>query len=118
MPEQGVIFAQCHKEDGPDAAERDPAGAGHWIVDFRQIGAVRDALSCEQGSARVIGPRNVTPPQSLRHFFRETAHRDAVELLAIPELQAATRGAAQRVGLLDDRLEDRFEIAGRSVDDL
>jgi hypothetical protein len=40
-----------------------------------------------------------------------------VELLAVPELQAAKGDRAKLMRLLQDRVEHRGEIAGRAVDD-
>jgi len=76
---------------------------------------VNDALSLDDALAGHVG-WVVTGAQLLHHCFREAAHRDAAELLAVPELQAATGGTAQRVRLLHDRLEHRGEIAGRGID--
>src|SRR5262249_19867984 len=112
LPEQGVIFAQRHEEDCPDAAEDDPASASHRIVDFRQIRAMGDALAFKQTAAWMIRPWAVALSQPLRHWFRKAAHCHPAELLAIPELKAATGGAAQRVRLCNDRVEDRREVAG------
>ena len=76
-----------------------------------------DALPLDDALAGHVG-WVVTGAQLLHHCFREAAHGDAAKLLAVPELQAATDGAAQRVRLFHDRLEHRHEVAGRAVDDL
>ncbi len=34
LPEQGVISAQRHKEEGPDTCQGDPAGAGDRVRRF------------------------------------------------------------------------------------
>src|SRR5262249_27018101 len=98
LTEQSLIFAQRYKGDGSDAAEFG-AQPRNRIIDRGHIAAVSDPRPIDETAARVVGPRDVALPYCLHHWLWEAAHRDAAELLAIPELQAATDGAAQRVRL-------------------
>src|SRR5260370_20786201 len=116
LPEQDIILAERHIKNCPDAAEFDAAFARHWTVDLGEIDAVDDAFSVDDALARHVGWA-VAEAQLLHHCVREAPHRDAAGLLAVPELQAATGGAAQRVRLFYDRLEYWDEVTGRAVDD-
>jgi hypothetical protein len=92
LPEQDVISAQRHIDDGSDATEFG-AQSRNRIVDLGHVCAVRHPRPINQDAARVVGSRAIVLSQCLHHGLREAAHRDATKLLAIPELKAATRSA-------------------------
>src|SRR5262249_33492621 len=48
----------------------------------------------------------------------QAASRQSAEPLTVPYLQSATIDTAKAVRLLQDRIEDRCEVAGRGIDDL
>src|SRR6202043_3679080 len=92
LPEQDVILAQRHVKDRADAAEFDAAFPRHWTVDLGEIDAVDDPLALDEALAGHVGGA-VAGAQHLHHCLREASHRNTAELLAVPELQAATGGA-------------------------
>ncbi len=60
----------------------------------------------------------LAPAQARRHVVGVTASRGGVEEIALDQEQGSTRGAAQDVGLFEDRIEHRRDIARRGIDDL
>ena len=62
-----------------------------------------------------VPARGVTAAAAARRRLRQAACiATARNILAVVELQAAERGAAEAVRLLQDRVEHRREIAGRA----
>ena len=68
------------------------------------------------GQRRVVRPDAL--PKRAGHRFRHPTARDCAEELPVLRKQAFVVGAAKAVCLLQDRVEDRDEIAGRGIDDL
>src|SRR5262249_19302040 len=90
----------------------------HWVVDVRQIGDVNKTLPGQQWLAPWGFGRSESLSQPDGGWLGYAAHCDSAKVLAIIESQAPHGSVAQAVRLLQYRVEDRDEIAGRGIDDL
>src|SRR5215471_17850233 len=79
---------------------------------------MREALAVDQSPYRMAGTGLAALSQLIRQRFRVASCREGAECLAIAKQQAAVGGTAKGVGLLQNRVEDRGEVAGRRIDDL
>jgi hypothetical protein len=82
------------------------------VVDLRQIVNVKEAIAVHQRSSdRVVGA-SIAQPQLFRELSRVGMQRYCAESLAFAQHQAAVGDTAEAVGLFQDRIEHRREVAG------
>src|ERR1700758_3892838 len=88
------------------------------MVDFYQVGDMDEPGSLEQRSSNRVFDAAIPLSYPCREGIRKPTGRHGMEGLAVVQLQCALGDRAQRVGLLQYRIENRGEIAGRRIDDL
>ena len=110
LTEQRIALAQRHMQRGADAAELN----GHsrrGMIDLRHVGDVDETFRFE--SSPKLGVRLIALAQKARQALGQGVRRNGPEFFAVINLQAACRNSAKGVGLLQNRIEDRGQIAGR-----
>src|SRR5271155_5508425 len=89
-----------------------------WVVDLRQIRDLDETVSVEEAAHRVTRARAEPLPQDIDDCCPKTSNGLRAELLTIICQQATGCGSAEGMRLLQYRVEDGRQVAGRAVDDL
>ena len=84
----------------------------------RNIRDMNQTFAAHQSVLRATGLGTEWLPQHLGNGLRNAMSDNGSEVLAIIRKQAALRGTAEAMRLLQDRVEHRREIAGRRIDHL
>src|SRR5262245_47873544 len=80
------------------------------------IGDVDDALTLQQPVDTTAGSGTEWLAQQRPERLRHPLHCDGTEPISLANSQGTVRSAAQCVSLLQYRIKDRGEIAGRGID--
>jgi len=113
-------FTQRDEQQGADPGDLDP-GAPHLIIrrwhQRAPIGDVDQLFSSQQPIADTVS----WPKRLAEHFpeaLGQSVRCGRAKILPVIDGQMSVVGAAERMRLFQDRIEDRREIAGRRIDDL
>jgi len=121
IAEQPAVLPQREHEQGAETSL--PRGARSRAVprrpvQYRCIGHMNQALTAQQLVLRPARFRPKRLPQQIGKRRRQFVCRHGAEVLAIIGHQSPVRRAAQRMRLLQYRVEHWREIAGRRINDL
>ena len=118
--EQGIVPAQRHDQNGPDAAELD-GSAHHGVITclLGNLGEVEcvKMLTGQEPAQAVLWGGPYRLPHDFRIGGRNAAERRRSEHLAVIGQQQAEARFAQASGLFEHGVEYRPEFPRRAVDD-
>ena len=115
--EEDAILAQRHRQHR--AAARLDRNAGSRIgraTSHLHVGDMGEALPAQQSFVGAAGCGTEGAAMHRLVRLRHPTRRNRAEMLAVINYQGTTGYPAKGVRLLQDRVEDRHEVAGRRVD--
>ena len=107
VAEERLFLAQWHQQHGAEPAEFG-AISQSLIVDFRRIGDLDEALSCDRAPNWMIGSHPRRLAQEISKWAGEATHRNGTEPIAVGYMQATGCSTAEAVSLIKYRVEHRL----------
>ena len=120
MTKQPAVLAQRHRQHGADTADLGYAPEAWSVARWStQASAMwTNAFAVNQRSRdRMVWPCE-RPGAAPRPIVRGSRGRDQRKQFAVVRSQGAVVGIAERMRLIENRVEHRREVAGRGIDDL